>query len=152
MVKLLKIISLTVLGLVILISLCAPVALFYSEQIDLLDGADIPNCTSVFDSTYSTEIEQSRLILKSMMKACDLPALSVAVSKDNKLIWSEAFGFSNLESKSQACPESIFRIGSVSKTLTAVALIKLSEEKKLSLHEDIQPPLIYSERIVFVGF
>lgn len=138
MLKLLKKIFFAVIGLVILIGLCAQFALFYSEQIDLVDGEGIPNCTSDFDSKYSTQIENSRLILKSMMKVCDLPALSVAVSKNSKLIWSEAFGFSNLESKSPACPKSIFRIGSVSKTLTAVAFVKLVEEKKLDLFEDIR--------------
>ena len=136
--KFVKAIFYVVLGLVALISLCVQFALLYSERIDLLDGREIPNCNSVFDSRYSIQIERSRLIIKSMMKACDLPALSVAVSKNNKLIWSEAFGFSNLESKSPACPKSIFRIGSVSKTLTAVALIKLVEEKKLDLYEDIR--------------
>jgi len=136
--KFVKAIFYVVLGLVALISLCVQFALLYSERIDLLDGREIPNCNSVFDSKYSIQIERSRLIIKSMMKACDLPALSVAVSKNNKLIWSEAFGFSNLESKSPACPKSIFRIGSVSKTLTAVALIKLVEEKKLDLYEDIR--------------
>ena len=136
--KFVKAIFFAVSGLVALISLCVQFALLYSERIDLLDGREIPNCNSVFDSKYSMQIERSRLIMKSMMKACDLPALSVAVSKNNKLIWSEAFGFSNLESKSPACPKSIFRIGSVSKTLTAVALIKLVEEKKLDLFEDIR--------------
>jgi CubicO group peptidase (beta-lactamase class C family) len=138
MLKFLKILSVTILGIAVLACLAGQFALYYSGQIDLEESVNNSQCTSVIDSTYFSQIRRSRLILKSMMEICELPGLSVAISKNGKLIWSEAYGYSDLESKSPACPGSIFRIGSVSKSLTAAALLRLAELKKLNLHQDIR--------------
>jgi serine beta-lactamase-like protein LACTB, mitochondrial len=51
--------------------------------------------------------------------ATKVPGLSVAVGQDGKIIWSEGFGFADLEAKKPVTPQTLFRIGSVSKPLTA---------------------------------
>src|ERR1700733_10870130 len=66
-----------------------------------------------------------------------VPGLSVAVAEDGKLIWSEGFGFADLDARKPVTSETLFRIGSVSKTLTAAGLMLLVEKGKVDLDVDI---------------
>lgn len=58
---------------------------------------------------------------------------SVAISKDNKLVYKKAVGFKNMESKTVANVDTQYKIGSISKTFTAVLIFKAIEQKKLTL-------------------
>jgi len=73
--------------------------------------------TSVKDS-----IEQ---IVKTAIKKNYLPSLSIAVSKDGKIIFQEAYGFSDIENNVPASVNSVYRIGSGSKTMTASIIMAL---------------------------
>ncbi len=64
---------------------------------------------------------------------------SVAVSKNGVMIYSKSVGFSDLENKVKADGNTIYRIGSISKTFTAVLVLKAAEEKKLDLNQTIDP-------------
>jgi CubicO group peptidase (beta-lactamase class C family) len=66
------------------------------------------------------------------------PGLSVAVAVNGKLVWAEGFGFADLEQCVPVLPNTKFRIGSVSKPLTAVAAALLYQEGKLILDAPIQ--------------
>src|SRR5580658_9915283 len=77
---------------------------------------------------------RSRILADFALK---VPGLSVAVGQDGKIIWSEGFGFADLEAKKPVTPQTMFRIGSVSKPLTAAGLMLLVEQGKLDLDADI---------------
>ena len=66
------------------------------------------------------------------------PGMAVAVAVDGEVVWAEGFGFADLEQCVPATPSTRFRIGSVSKPLTAVGAALLSEEKLLDLDAPIQ--------------
>lgn len=66
-----------------------------------------------------------------------IPGAAVAMMKDDKLIYSRGFGWANKEKKIKVQPTSQFRIASVSKAITAVAILKLIEEKKLKLSDKV---------------
>jgi CubicO group peptidase (beta-lactamase class C family) len=65
------------------------------------------------------------------------PGFSVIVAKNDQVIYRKAFGYANLELDVKLKPENIFRIGSITKQFTAAAILKLEEEGKLSLHDDM---------------
>jgi CubicO group peptidase (beta-lactamase class C family) len=65
------------------------------------------------------------------------PALSVAVVLNDKFVLSEAFGTPDLENFVPATNASVFRLGSVSKAITAVAVMQLVESGKLRFDEPI---------------
>jgi CubicO group peptidase (beta-lactamase class C family) len=65
------------------------------------------------------------------------PGFAVLVAKNNEVIYRKAFGYANLELDVPMKPENIFRIGSITKQFTAAAILKLEEEGKLSLQDDI---------------
>ena len=62
---------------------------------------------------------------------------SVAVSQGDKLIYSKSVGFADVEQEIRANENSKYRIGSISKTFTAVLTLKAVEEKKLNLNQTI---------------
>jgi serine beta-lactamase-like protein LACTB len=61
------------------------------------------------------------------------PGLSLAVAVDGKIVYSEGFGFADLEERVPVWPTTKFRIGSVSKPLTAIVLAQRVEAGKLDL-------------------
>lgn len=65
------------------------------------------------------------------------PGFAVLIAKDGEIIYRKAFGYANLELDVKLKPEHIFRIGSITKQFTACAILKLEEEGKLSIQDDI---------------
>lgn len=75
--------------------------------------------------------------MKSFMAEHEIPGGSLAVVKDGKLVYARGFGWADREAKTPVQPESLFRIASVSKPITAVAILKLVEEKRLKLDDKV---------------
>lgn len=67
-----------------------------------------------------------------------IPGIAVAVTVDGKLVYSEGFGYADLENRVPVWPTSKFRIASISKPLSAAGLMKLVEAGKLDLDAPIQ--------------
>ncbi|HET9400473.1 MAG TPA: serine hydrolase domain-containing protein, partial [Candidatus Acidoferrales bacterium] len=66
------------------------------------------------------------------------PAFSCAVASNGNVLWAEAFGFADLEQRVPATPLTVFRIGSLSKPLTAAGALLLYDRKQLDLDVPIQ--------------
>ena len=65
------------------------------------------------------------------------PAISVAVAHHGKIIYSCGMGFADLENKVPAGPATVYNIGSVSKVITAIAVMQLVEKGTVLLDDDI---------------
>lgn len=74
-------------------------------------------------------------MVNRVLRSLRLAGASVAVVKDEKLVYAKGFGFADKENKVAVEPKHLFRIGSVSKLVTAVAVLKLVDEGKLSLDD-----------------
>jgi serine beta-lactamase-like protein LACTB, mitochondrial len=74
----------------------------------------------------------------SFMAANSVPGISAAVVEDGELIWSEGFGMADLENFVPATSFTLFRLGSISKPITATAILQLSERGKLDLDAEVQ--------------
>lgn len=66
------------------------------------------------------------------------PGFSVAVQKDGQIVYSQGFGYANLEDSIRNSPTTIFHIASVSKQFTSFAIAMLVDQGKLSLNDDIR--------------
>jgi CubicO group peptidase (beta-lactamase class C family) len=71
------------------------------------------------------------------MKRWHIKGGAVAITKNGKLIYSRGFGHADAEQDIPVTPNHMFRIASVSKLITAVAIIKLAEQGKLNLDENV---------------
>jgi len=67
----------------------------------------------------------------------DGPGAVALVAKEGEILYHKAFGKAHLELDVDMAPHHIFRIGSITKQFTACAILKLAEENKLSLQDDI---------------
>lgn len=86
-----------------------------------------------------TLIAHVRKLVQREFNKENYPGLAVAVWQDGHVHWSEGFGFANIKDSIAVDPSrSLFRIGSVSKTLSAAGLAKLVEQGKLDLDVPIQ--------------
>ena len=65
------------------------------------------------------------------------PGATALIARDGKVIYRKAFGTANLELNIPMKPEHVFELGSITKQFTAVAILMLMEEGKLSLQDDI---------------
>lgn len=71
----------------------------------------------------------------------ELPAITAAVVDDQETIWKGSFGKANIEGNVEAEPSTLFSICSISKLFTSVAIMKLYDEGKLRLDDEIQDVL-----------
>lgn len=79
------------------------------------------------------------------MKAQQMPGLSVAVMHGD-FRWSRGFGFADVENEVPARAESSYRMASVTKPMTAVAVLKLVDEGKIDLDAEVQTYVPYFPR------
>lgn len=102
------------------------------------DFASIPSKYTVADAAFQHEIDFGRRFIKKFMIENQSPSFSLAVACKGNLIWSEAFGYLDLEQQIPATPETRYRINSVSKPITGAALAKLYEARRISLDSTVQ--------------
>ena len=70
-----------------------------------------------------------------------LPSVAAAVVREGALIWSGAVGLADAEAGREATPETQYRVGSITKTFTAVAVMQLRDEGKLDLDDRLEQHL-----------
>lgn len=93
---------------------------------------------SVSAQNYTKAIEKARLLIKAHQKHTAIPGCQVAVMVKGNLVWSEGFGVSDLEHHEKLTTATKFRVASVSKPVTAMALGKLIESQQLDIDKDIR--------------
>ncbi|OSZ81618.1 serine hydrolase [Chitinophagaceae bacterium IBVUCB2] len=67
----------------------------------------------------------------------DEPGGAVLLLKDNKVVWKRSYGVSDIETKEKVTTNTLFNVGSISKTVVAYGILKLAAEKKLSLDDNL---------------
>jgi serine beta-lactamase-like protein LACTB, mitochondrial len=77
-------------------------------------------------------------VIAKFMAANKIPGLSVSVVEGGRVVWSEGFGAANLEDDVPATSQTLYRLASISKSLTATAVMQLWERGKLDLDAPIQ--------------
>jgi CubicO group peptidase (beta-lactamase class C family) len=101
---------------------------------DKLIPANIRVTNSMSDFHEFAGLERT---INSFMRRWEIAGASVAVAKEGKLVFAKGFGFADKNSNLHVEPYNKFRIASISKLLTAVAIMKLSEQGKLSVYDRV---------------
>jgi D-alanyl-D-alanine carboxypeptidase len=78
-------------------------------------------------------IPQVDTVVARFMKKYDVPGMSIAIAKDGKLVYAKGYGYADKTTGEKVTPSHLFRIASVSKPITAVAVLQLVETGRLSL-------------------
>ena len=88
-------------------------------------------------AAYADVVARERALVCERL-ATSIPGVQVAVAVNGTLVWSEGFGYADVARKKPVTRETQFRIGSVSKPLTAAAVALLYEQGKLDLDAPVQ--------------
>ncbi len=75
--------------------------------------------------------------LQQLMGRFNVPGVSIAVIKDYKIHWTKTYGRADVTTDTPVTPETMFQAASISKPVTAVAVMRAVEAGKLSLDEDV---------------
>jgi CubicO group peptidase (beta-lactamase class C family) len=87
---------------------------------------------------FAAPIAKARAFIRDTMRALGAPGAAVTVMRSGRIVWSEGFGYADLEQRVAATPLTKFRVGSVSKALTSVLIGKLVERGQLDLDSPVQ--------------
>lgn len=81
---------------------------------------------------------QIEAAVSKFMSTTHVPGLSIAVVENGESEWSSGFGFADLENNVPASEHTLFRLGSISKSLTATGAMELVQQGKLDLDAPVQ--------------
>jgi serine beta-lactamase-like protein LACTB len=102
----------------------------------LLGGASAPSAQrKSFSAEKRTQIEMA---VSRFRSANSVPGIGVAVVLEGEPVWSAGFGMADLEDSAPATSSTLFRLGSISKPITATAILQLWERGKLDLDAPVQ--------------
>jgi CubicO group peptidase (beta-lactamase class C family) len=79
--------------------------------------------------------------MEELLRDWEIPGGALAVAKDGRLLLARGYGLADRGRNEPVQPTSKFRLGSLSKTITAVAVLKLVEDGKLKLDDKVLPLL-----------
>lgn len=79
-----------------------------------------------------------RQLIAYEMHERKIQGLSIALVEGQTLVWAEGFGHADVANQIKATPETLYRIGSISKLFNAVAALQLAEHGQLDLDQPIQ--------------
>jgi CubicO group peptidase (beta-lactamase class C family) len=101
--------------------------------------------TAAVAEPHDAKLRELEAFIEKTMKEQQMPGLSVAiVTRDFR--WSRGFGFADLENDVEATADSSYRMASVSKPMTAAAILKLADDGKLDLDADVHTYVPYFPR------
>lgn len=84
--------------------------------------------------------------LKQMMDSLNVVGLSIAVVKNNTIVYNNSYGVQDLETKKPVTNSTFFRIASISKSFSAVSIMQLVEAGKVTLDTDVNDVLNFKVR------
>lgn len=94
---------------------------------------------------YANEIRMIEDYVEKELERLKIPSLSIAFYKDD-FLWKKSFGYADMEHKISAKPDTLYRLASISKPITAVGILRLMEEGKLNLDDEVQKYVPYFPR------
>lgn len=89
-------------------------------------------------AAFRQAVQRSQEIVSDWQRENHTIGTSAAVAIDGRVVWSEGFGWADLELGVRATPQTRYRIGSVSKMFAAVALMRLVEQGRVDLDAPVQ--------------
>ncbi len=103
------------------------------------------------NNTPAAAFDGVREFIKQQLGERRLPSVAVAVARDGRIIWEEAFGWADVEKRIPASPHTMYSLASISKPITATGLMILKERGRIELDRPINEYLGEAKITVRVG-
>jgi CubicO group peptidase (beta-lactamase class C family) len=86
---------------------------------------------------YAGTIRDGRAAARALLAQTGAPSLSLALVSHGHIVWRQSFGYADVATKTAPTPATMYGLGSVSKTLAAVAVMQLVDQGKVGLDEPL---------------
>jgi len=87
------------------------------------------------------DLEKTRAVLTGLIQQTladrGIPSMSIALVRGDSIVWTAAFGYSNMRTRTPATTETLYSTGSSGKSVTATAIMQLVEQGKIKLDDPI---------------
>ena len=127
------------IALIVLVSLVSHFSIAHAQP-SVEPAGTLVEVTRRLDPWITSEIQQK-----------GLPALSIALVDDQKIVWARGFGFADPAGQVPATAETVYRVGSVSKLFTDLAVMQLVEQGKIDLDASVTRLLPEFARRIHTG-
>ena len=97
-------------------------------------GTSMDKQTASLDTT-TQQFAKMHESIDRFLKFWNIQGASLAVAKEGEIVYTRGFGYADTVAKRPVDPSNMFRLASVSKLITAVAVMQLAENGKLSLED-----------------
>jgi CubicO group peptidase (beta-lactamase class C family) len=87
---------------------------------------------------YESTKQYLTQLIQYEMKKHDVTGLSIALVDDQQIVWAQGFGYADKTNNIAATPETVYRVGSISKLFTDTAVMQLAQEGKLDIDKPLQ--------------
>lgn len=104
-------------------------------------GTPAPRPGPVARGDVEAVTRQVQALVQHEMREQKLAGLSIALVSDQRVVWAQGFGWADAKAKQPATPQTLYRVGSISKLFTATAVMQLVEQGRLKLDEPVQQVL-----------
>jgi len=101
--------------------------------------------------TYDKRFDKVRSKIIDLIRETQVASISVAVAKNGRIIWEEAFGWANREKRIKATPHTMYSLASISKPMTATGLMILAERGLVDLNKPVNNYLGSAKLVAYEG-
>jgi CubicO group peptidase (beta-lactamase class C family) len=92
----------------------------------------------IIPGNYDYVKEYIAWLTKKEMKKNRVMGVSIAIVDDQSIVWAQGFGYADVKNNVPATPETVYRIGSISKLFTVMASMELAEQGKIDIDQPLQ--------------
>ncbi len=96
------------------------------------------NSETVLNKHYSEVRNQTLPLIEKVKTKYKVNGLSIALVDGDELVWAEGFGFADIKKKRKATAGTIYRIGSISKPITATAVMQMAQNGLIDIDKPLQ--------------
>lgn len=97
-----------------------------------------PQADPVSRGDIQGAVTQLQSLIAHEMKSQRLAGMSIALVDDQRVLWSQGYGWADMQNKQPATPQTVYRVGSISKLFTATALMQMVEAGQVKLDAPVQ--------------
>lgn len=112
----------------------------FTLLVGILSGCTRPTVESPVETTLTRKLDQ---YIQENLDRQKIPGFTIAITRNDSVIYTRAFGYTNVDTKQPMKPENVFHWASVSKTFVATAIMQLVEQGKINLDEKLVTYLPY---------
>jgi CubicO group peptidase (beta-lactamase class C family) len=98
----------------------------------------LAECVVAQERGHTSLTDSVESLVQQQIKSYNIPGLQISITRNQELVFSKSYGWADLEGQMPVSSETLFRIGSITKPISATAALMLAERQQLDLDSPVQ--------------